>query len=131
MENRIAELKAEREHQVATIEAAKARIARIDAVLDAYRLLVDERVLPESDIVETEERQAEGPVGSDTVVKIQAAIDQVGEEPFAVSDIATYTSFSRQTVRRVLSEMVENGKLRVVEAGFRRKPTIYEVVKTE
>lgn len=131
---KIADLKAEREQQVAVIEAANARIGQIDAVLDAYRLLVKEKVLPESDIIETEEEQlghAEKLAVRGAVLKVDLAIESMGMEPFEVSKISEITGFSRQTVRRVLNDEVAQGELRIVEQGSRRKPTVYQAVRSE
>jgi len=129
METKIHELKTERDQQVAAIEVAKARIAKIDTILDAYRLLIEENVLPESDIIKDDGLRVEEPPSTDTEAKVRAAIAQIGSGTFTVSDIASRMDYSRQTVRRALNAIVDQGNIRIVEQGYRRNPTKYEAVK--
>ena len=115
-----------------TMEAAKARIAQIDDFFKAYRNLTGEDVLP--DVAGNKSPHDREPDASSTEAVVMGTVDMIAQikgGTFTLSDVVSRTGHSRQTDRRVLNALADHGMIRIVEQGFRRKPTIYEVIKTE
>jgi len=136
---KIEQLQADRERQIALIEAAKAEIERIDKVIEAYDILVHAAILPPANGAprirkkpdELEKAVQNGGRAAIRDAEVDSALERIGDKSFTVSDIVTLTGLGRRRVMRSLEEKVQAHEIRITRTGHRGKAGRYKMIKSE
>jgi CRP-like cAMP-binding protein len=137
---KIEQLQAEREHQKAVIKAAEAEIARLDKVLAAYQVLIDEHILPASDrllrvVIQQPDSQGEAQENGGRAAKRDAEVDEalkrIGAKAFTVSDVANLTGLDRRRVKRSLDDRVQSHTIRLTRKGNRGRAARYKTMGSD
>jgi len=136
----IERVQADRDRQMVAIKAAQAEIARLDRVLAAYQVLIDEHILPPSDKVlrvvvpqpdSQREAQQNGGRAAERDAGVEEALKRIGTKSFTVSDIANATGLDRRRVKRALDAKVQVHAIRLTRKGNRGRAARYRAVDTE
>ena len=121
------------------------RLEYIDKLLEAAKLLMDEKVslsgsiVPPSSVsgnisvhknLPVKSKQKNGQV-EERDIAVKAIIARYGKRYFTGPDIMRATGLDRRRIKRALDSMIEKDKIKIIEVGFKRRPTKYQVVQMD
>lgn len=124
----IEQLKDERNKHLTEIE-------RIDRVLAAYYLLVEERILPGSDNDDEKSLKIKQALkGNGLFVgpkrSIREFIEQYRKKIFTVPEVVQFTNINRRRVKLEINKMIANGELKVITEGKKGRAGKYKLIES-